>query len=171
MHFFSMSVWEHKMGLTYRKTGMMLLDLLRFSLKKWQILSYFPSLMVKIFFIFFLVSICKILKVQQHNLKWQNSFCDSLHFLCQNNEKFYTFSFWKYISRCEYHNRFIYSLFPLDLEKLDILAWNTWNPRKRIKVHLSYVTKWWKYNGNNISTLRGEKLVTWMVARDNGKFL
>lgn len=118
----------------------------------------------------FLVSICKILRVQQHSLKRQNPFRDSLHFLCQNNETFfYTFLLWIYIRRCKYHNRFIYSFCSLDFEKLDILAWNTVNPRKWIKVNLSYVI-WWKHNGNNISTLRGEKLITWMVARDNEKY-
>lgn len=118
----------------------------------------------------FLILICKILRVQQHSLKWQNPFWDSLHFLCQNNDFFfYTFPLCIYIRRCKYHNRFIYSFCSLDFEKLDSLAWNTGNPRKWIKFHLSYVTIWWKHNGNNISTLRGEKLVPWMVASDKEK--
>lgn len=124
----------------------------------------------KYIFYLFLVLICKFLRVWQYSLKLQNPFWVNLHFLCQNKEKVYTTRLGIYIWRCEYHNRFIYSFCLLDVMKLNILAWITRNPRNWIKVHLAYITTWWKYNGNNMSTLRWVKLLPWMVARDNRKF-
>lgn len=83
-----MSEWELKMGFTYTKQGGFYYILLRFSFKWWQIFSYFPSPMANAFSIFFLVLICKFLRVWQYSLKWQNPFWANLQFLCQNNEKF-----------------------------------------------------------------------------------
>lgn len=123
----------------------------------------------KYIFNLFLVLICKFLRVWQYSLKWQNPFWANLHFLCQN-EKVYTFSLWIYMWRCEYHNSFIHSFCPFDVTELDMLVWTTRNPRKWIKVHLAYIAIWWKYNGNNTSTLRWVKWLPWMVARDNRKF-